>query len=276
LPADAPSLAIVIVTHDSGAEIGDCLESLAGRTEPHPTSVVVVDNDSTDGTPDLVRRRFPAVQVVETGGNIGFGRANNLGAAKTWSELLLFLNPDTVVPAGAVQRLIGSLLHHPEAAVAGPRLVDGGGRAELSFGPPISPWGELKQKALLSLYNRKVRPAVRYVERLSRSGGERAWVSGACLLIRRQDWQAVGGFDERFFMYTEDVDLCTTLRGRGRAIRFAPEAEVRHLRGRSAARNPDTQRLRRMSHVAFYEKHLPQWAGWLRWYLRVTGRGAHG
>jgi GT2 family glycosyltransferase len=101
-------------------------------------------------------------------------------------------------------------------------------------------------------------------------------VSGACLLIRRTDWDAVGGFDERFFMYTEDVDLCTSVRQRGRRVLFAPDAEVRHLRGRSAARNPDTERLRRRSQVAFYEKHLPQWVGLLRFYLRVTGRGAHG
>jgi N-acetylglucosaminyl-diphospho-decaprenol L-rhamnosyltransferase len=276
VPVDPSTLAIVIVTHNSRAEIGACLTSVIGTTEPRATAIVVVDNASTDGTPDLVRRRFATVQVIEAGGNIGFARANNLGAARVGGEWLLLLNPDTVVPAGSIQRLIEALIGHPEAAVAGPRLLDGTGRPELSFGPPISPWGELRQKTLLSLYNRRVPRAVRHVDRLTRSAGERAWVSGACLLIRRADWDAVGGFDERFFMYTEDVDLCASVRARGRAVLFVPDAEVQHLRGQSAARNPETERLRRLSHVAFYEKHLPQWAGWLRLYLRVTGRGAHG
>ena len=111
--------------------------------------------------------------------------------------------------------------------------------------------------------------------RRSREAGERAWVSGACLLIRRKDFNDVGGMDERFFMYTEDVDLCTRVRASGRRVIFCPEAEVLHLRGRSAGRNPETERMRRLSHIAFYDKHLPQWAGLLRLYLRLTGKFVH-
>lgn len=274
MSADAHTLAIVIVTHNSRAEIDACLRSVVNA--PFEPDVVVVDNGSTDGTVAVVRQRFPAVRVVEAGGNRGFARANNLGAAQTRGDLLLLLNPDTVVAPGTVAALVGVLDGHPEAAIVGPRLLDAHRCPELSFGPPITPWGELKQKALLSLYNRKVPVAVRYVEHRSRIAGERAWVSGACLLIRRADWEAVGGFDERFFMYTEDVDLCASVRARGRTVRFVPEAEVLHLRGRSAARNPDTERLRHSSHLAFYEKHLPRWVGPLRFYRRITGRGAHG
>lgn len=276
MPVDPPALAIVIVTHNSGMEIGPCLAAIAPPATPASTEVVVVDNGSADGTPDLVRRRFPHVHVVDSGGNLGFARANNAGAARTSAPLLLLLNPDTIVDSHAIPRLVAELSAHPEAAVAGPRLVDEQGRAELSFGPPISPWGELTQKALLSMYNRNVRAAVRYVERSSQRPGERSWVSGACLLIRRADWDSVSGFDERFFMYTEDVDLCQSLIERGRTVRFVPDAEVRHLRGRSASRNPETERLRRLSQLAYYEKHLPHWAGPLRCYLRITGRGGHG
>jgi N-acetylglucosaminyl-diphospho-decaprenol L-rhamnosyltransferase len=275
VPADDPGLTAVIVTHNSRDEIGPCLASVRGQTTPHPIEVVVVDNASTDDTVALVRTGFPRVRVIQTGGNVGFSRANNLGAAHARGAFLLLLNPDTVVPDGAVQTLLETLGAHPEAAVAGPRLVDGDGRPELSFGPPISPWGELWQKVLLSLYNRRVPFVERYIERLTRTPGPRAWLTGACLLIRRTDWDAVGGFDERFFLYTEDVDLCVVLRGRGRVAWFAPDAEVRHLRGRSAARNPLAERLRRTSHVAYYEKHWPAWAGLLRVYLRLTGRGAH-
>jgi GT2 family glycosyltransferase len=276
LPAEPTAPTIVIVTHNSATEIGPCLASIVVHAPSPSPEIVVVDNASSDGTAALIRARFPGVQVVESGGNVGFARANNIGAARTTAPFLLLLNPDTIVDPHAIARLVAELSAHPEAAVAGPRLIDEEGRAELSFGPPISPWGELRQKALLSMYNRNVPAAVRYVERLSRAPGERSWVSGACLLVRREDWDAVGGFDERFFMYTEDVDLCRSLIGRGRTIRFVPDAQVRHLRGRSASRNPDTERLRRMSQIAYYDKHLPRWAGLLRWYLRITGRGVHG
>jgi len=222
-----------------------------------------------------VHTSFPAVRVVELHENAGFARANNAGAAATRGTFLLLLNPDTVVSEGALERLVGALERRPEAAIAGPRLIDADGAPELSFGPAIGPWGELTQKTLLSMYNRRVQAAVRHVERVTMIAGPRDWVSGACLLIRRADWNNVGGLDERFFMYTEDVDLCASVRERGRLVWFEPSAEVRHLRGRSASRNPETARLRRLSHLAYYDKRLPRWSGLLRAYLRMTGRGPH-
>ena len=276
MSGSTPSLAVVIVTYNSRAEIGACLASLAEISAAASVEIVVVDNGSTDGTVDWIRTQAPFVRVIEPGGNVGFARANNAGARQARGDYLLLLNPDTVVSAGALPRLLAALAADQAAAVAGPRLVDGDGRPEISFGPPISPWGELKQKLLMTMYNRHVAAAVRYVERVSRNAGERAWVTGACLLIRRADWDAVGGFDERFFLYTEDVDLCASVRARGRRVLFVPDAEVRHLRGRSAGRNPMTEQLRRRSQVAYYEKHQPRWAGVLRLYLRLTGRGAHG
>ncbi|MGE0464329.1 MAG: glycosyltransferase family 2 protein [Vicinamibacterales bacterium] len=275
MPADSPTLAIVVVTYNSRAEIGECLDSVVGRTAPYEAEVVVVDNQSTDGTPALVRERWPAARVIDAGGNLGFARANNLGIAATASEYVLLLNPDTIVPPGAIRALVHALEQNADAAVAGPRLVDGTGAAELSFGPAISPWGEVKQKLMMMLYHRGVGPVARHVERRSREAGDRAWVSGACLLVRRSDLEAVGGLDERFFMYTEDVDLCTSVRARGRRVLFVPAAEVTHLRGRSASRNPETERLRRQSHLAYYEKHLPRWVAPLRLYLRLTGKAAH-
>jgi GT2 family glycosyltransferase len=273
VPASRPTLAIVIVTYNSREEIGDCLRSVVGHTEPYSTTVTVVDNASPDGTATFVRAGWPDVGVIDAGSNGGFARANNLGVSATDSEYVLLLNPDTVVPPGAIATLVRALAARPEAAVAGPRLLGERNFPELSFGPPISPWGELRQKLLLAFYRRKARWAVKYVERLSRAPGERAWVSGACLLARRADLDAIGGLDERFFMYTEDVDLCTRLRALGRQIIFVPQAEVLHLGGRSRARNPATERLRRQSQLTYYEKHLPRWSGLLRVYLRLTGKG---
>jgi GT2 family glycosyltransferase len=111
------------------------------------------------------------------------------------------------------------------------------------------------------------------VDRMTRRMREVDWVSGACLLIRRRDLEAVGLFDERFFMYTEDVDLCARVRANRRKVLFTPEAEIVHLRGRSVATaRSATQTAYRRSHLAFYEKHHPQWAPVLKLYLKLRGQ----
>jgi GT2 family glycosyltransferase len=158
--------------------------------------------------------------------------------------------------------------------VAGPRLVDADGRAELSFGAMMSPLNELRQKTL-------VRGSARggilesYVERLTRHPRDVDWVSGACLLVRRRDADAVGLLDERYFMYLEDVDFCAAIRARGRRVLFAPAVEVVHLRGQSArsaaATIASTGRAYRRSQIAFYAKHHPRWVPLLRLYLRLRG-----
>jgi N-acetylglucosaminyl-diphospho-decaprenol L-rhamnosyltransferase len=185
---------------------------------------------------------------------------------------VLLLNPDTVSPPAAIPTLVRGLAVHPEAAAAGPRLIDARGFPELSFGWAIGPWGELRQKLVGGLHRRRVRRVVRQVDQWARTAGPREWVSGACLLVRRADLEDVGLLDERYFMYTEDVDLCVSLRRRGRQILFVPQAEVLHLRGRSAGRNPTTERMRRLSQLAYYAKHHPRWVPLLRAYLRLTGK----
>ncbi|HUE87781.1 MAG TPA: glycosyltransferase family 2 protein [Vicinamibacterales bacterium] len=265
-------LTIVIVSFNVRPELDACLQSLVGHTAPYPTEIVVVDNASTDGTPQMVRARWPSVKLIEAGGNLGFSRANNIGIRATSSEFVLLLNPDTVVPPGAVAALVRGLAVHPQAAAAGPRLVDDAGFPELSFGWAIGPLAELRQKVVGRLYDRRVRRIVRMVDRWSRDAGPREWVSGACLLLRRADLEAVGLLDERYFMYTEDVDLCVALRRRGRLVYYVPQAEVLHLRGRSARGNPDTERLRRTSQLAYYAKHHPRWVPLLEKYLRLTGK----
>jgi N-acetylglucosaminyl-diphospho-decaprenol L-rhamnosyltransferase len=266
------SLAIIIVSYNVRAELDTCLGSFVGHTAPFRTHTVVVDNASTDGTPQMVRERYPSVEVLEAGDNLGFARGNNLGIRHTSSEFVLLLNPDTIVPPGCIQALVRGLATHPDAAIAGPRLKDELGFPELSLGWSIGPFAELRQKIVGTLYNRRLRAVVRTVDAWSRTAGEREWVSGAALLVRRADLEQVGLLDERFFMYTEDVDLCLALRRRGRKVLYVPQAEIVHLRGRSAGRNPQTERLRRQSQIAYYEKHHPAWVPILKAYLTVTGK----
>jgi GT2 family glycosyltransferase len=268
-----PRLSIVIVTHNSRADVDACLDSLTSHPPSVGHEIVVVDNASIDGTPDHIRARWPAVRRLDAGGNRGFAVANNLGIRQTSSELVLLLNPDTIVPAGAVDGLVAALDAHPQAAIAGPRIVDGQGRAELSFGSMISPLAELTQKVLVVGNDRGVAFIRGVVARMTRRSRQVDWVSGACLIARRADLDAVGLFDERFFLYTEDVDLCASVRSRGKRVHFLADVEVVHLRGRSAAFAPRAASLAyRRSHIAFYEKHHRGWAPLLKLYLKIRGR----
>ena len=265
-------LSIIIVRYNAREDLERCLTSLHDAPPSMAHDITVVDNASTEGGLDVVRSRWPRVQVIALDRNRGFAAGNNAGIRATQGELLLLLNSDTVVPPGALDTLRARLHAHPAAAAAGPRLVDAAGRAELSFGPMISPLGELRQRVTgASMPQASLR-----LRRRSSAATRREqyvdWVSGACLLVSRADAESVGLLDERFFLYTEDVDFCAALRARGRRILFAPAAEVIHLRGRSRASAPAAMNAAyRRSQLAFYEKHHPRWAPLLRVYLRLKG-----
>jgi len=258
-----PRLSVVIVSFNARADLERCLASLILHKPDVDHEILVVDNASTDGSAEAVRARWPGVRLVEAGSNLGFARANNVGIRQSFGDLVLLLNGDTLVSAGAIDALIAALENRPDVAVAGPRLIDAGGRAELSFGWMISPFNELRQK-LRARGN---------LERLTSREREVDWVSGACLLVRRADAEAVGLLDERYFMYTEDVDFCAAIRARGRKVLFTPAASIVHLRGQSRRAAPRaTEAAYRRSQLAFYEKHHPRWAPILRFYLRLRGR----
>jgi N-acetylglucosaminyl-diphospho-decaprenol L-rhamnosyltransferase len=266
-----PRLSIIIVTYNSSACIDTCLASLVQHPPSTDHEIVVVDNASPDGTAAAVRSRWQGVRVIDAGANVGFARANNIGIRQTFGSLILLLNPDTSVPAGTLDTLVAALDARPDAAVVGPRLVDAGGRAELSFGRMMSPFAELWQKLLEK--GRRVAPLRAYVESMTHTARDVDWVSGACLLARRADAEAVGLMDERFFMYAEDVDFCAAIRAHGRRVLFCPDAQITHLRGRSrATASAATEHAYRRSQLAFYGKHHPRWAPWLRLYLKVRGR----
>ena len=267
-----PRLSIIIVAYNSANDIDACLESLVEHPPAIDHEIVVVDNASTDGTAAEIRARWNGVRVIDAGANLGFARANNLGIQQTFGPLILLLNPDTSVPAGAIDTLVTVLEARPDVAIAGPRLVNGDGRAELSFGRMMSPLAELRQKFLVR-GSQRAGPVAAYVESMTRKEQEVDWVSGACMLVRRTDAEIAGLMDERYFMYAEDVDFCAAVRARGRKVLFAPSAEVVHLRGRSrGTASAPTERAYRRSQIAFYEKHHQRWLPWLRWYLKRRGR----
>jgi GT2 family glycosyltransferase len=254
-------LSIIIVSFNAEAELIGCLLSLKKAPPVIDHEIVVVDNASTDRSVEAASA-FAGVRVVEMGRNAGFAAANNAGIRETTGDLILLLNGDTVVPAGAIDRLVARLKAEGAAAVAGPRLVDAQGRPELSFGGMISPLNEFRQKHRSARWIAKQTKREQFVD----------WVSGACLLVRRADAVEVGLLDERFFLYTEDVDFCHAIRRIGRKILFAPAAEIVHLRGRSRASQPAASNAAyRRSQLEFYKKHHPMYLPVLRLYLRLKG-----
>ncbi len=268
-----PELAIIIVAYNTRRELDDCLRSLSSPPPVTPHEIVVVDNGSTDGTLEWLRASWPAVRAMAAGRNLGFAAGNNLGIRSTDAEYVVLLNSDTIVPEGALDTLVAALRSTPGIVAIAPRLVDGSGRPELSFGRMLGPLNELRQKTIGGLYAAGFGPMVKRVRRWTHTEGDHDWASGACLMVRRRDALRAGLLDERFFLYAEDVDFCSSLRALGGRIHFTPAAEVIHLRGRSGiARPEETERAYRQSQIAFYRKHHPRWLPWLRAYLRVRGK----
>ena len=267
-----PRLSIVIVNFNGRGHLENCLRSLVAHPPAIAHDVVVVDNASTDDSASSVAV-FPSVRLLRLPVNVGFSAGNNAGIRATTGELVLLLNNDTIVPEGAIDALVARLDAHPEAAIAGPRLVDDRGEPELSFGPMISPLGELRQKLVTGLHARGLALVSSWVRRVTSREHAVDWVSGACLLVRRAAAEQVGLLDERFFLYTEDVDFCASVRAAGWTVVFTPAAEIIHLRGRSRATAPRQMNAAyRRSHLAFYEKHHPRWVRLLKAYLRVKGQ----
>jgi GT2 family glycosyltransferase len=266
------SLSTVIVTFNSAGTLPACLQALYAHAPAAAREIVVVDNASQDDTAALVVRDWPAARLLRMPSNLGFGAANNRGIRATTGDRLLLINPDAVVTPRAVDVLMAALDGDSTVAVAGPRIVDATGRAELSFGPHISPWAEVWQKLRVRGHEHGWPLIAGAVERATSRPHYPDWVSGACWLARRSVLEAAGLFDERFFLYAEDVDLCARVRSAGHRVAFVPAALIRHARGASRATARDAADVHyRRSQVAFYEKHHPRWAPLLRGYLMVKG-----
>ena len=228
---DASTLAIVIVSYNVRDELDACLQSIVGRTQPLDTTIVVVDNGSTDGTPDLIRARRPGVRVIEAGENLGFARANNVGIRATTSDLVLLLNPDTVVPDGAIQRWRRRSSDHPMPRASGRAWsMPQAGPSCRSAGRSARSASCGRRSSGHSTIGMSVRPPTGSRGRRARPAHASGSAAHACSHAAAISTRS-GLFDERYFMYTEDVDLCASLRARGRAVLFDADVTVTHRRG---------------------------------------------
>jgi GT2 family glycosyltransferase len=249
-------VSVAIVNYNAEVELARCLDSLFASVGLVAFEVIVADNASTDGSVSMLETRFPRVRLFRSEENVGFARASNLCWRESRSSLVLFLNSDTLVPSDALARLVAIAKRRPEVGVVGPRLRYEDGAVQMSVGKTLGLGSEIVQKLRNAGYRRGKGPFRRGVEKEYAREHAVDWVSGACLLTRRDLLETVSGFDENFFMYSEDVDLCLRIRALGAEVLFTPDVEVVHLLGRSAARN--RERVLYESHrsrLYFYQKH---------------------
>jgi N-acetylglucosaminyl-diphospho-decaprenol L-rhamnosyltransferase len=250
-----PSVAVVIVSFNARDDLVRCLDSLE-RCVGVPFEVVVVDNASTDGSDDAARDRGGLVQLVANPTNTGFARACNQGTAASRAARVLFLNPDAEVTAGAVEALAARLDSGRDVGAVGPLTRHQDGTIQVSTGHDLTPIGEWRQRRLVRGVRRRDSRALQVAEKRHTREQEVDWVSGSCLMARREALEAVGGFDEGFFLFEEDADLCRRLRAAGWRVVFTPAAEVRHRLGQSMAQAPAVARLAyHESHLLYYRKH---------------------
>ena len=232
-----PTVSAVVVSYNSATYLPDCIRSL--RSEG-VADVVVVDNASSDGSVAAVLAADPAVKVVETGANLGFGTGANRGVAAASGDYVLVLNPDTVVEPGTVKALADALDRDPGLAVVGPRMenVDGSLYPSVRRFPNLTVAFGHAFLGLVSPGNRYTRDYRMLDWDHDRPAADVDWVGGACLLVRRSAFDAVGGFDEDYFMYVEDVDLCWRLGRAGWRIGYDPAGRVVHALGGSSRLRP--------------------------------------
>jgi GT2 family glycosyltransferase len=246
---------VVIVAYRSREFLGSALDALARHAEL-PIDVVVVDNASGDGTVEALRREHPRVRVLANAQNAGFAGACNRGWRAGTAPLVLFLNPDAEVRPRAVPEMAARFEARPELGVVGPRTLNPDGTVQVSTGADLSLFAERRQRSLVRGVALRQPAALARADALHSRAHEPDWVSGSCLMIRRACLEAVGGFDEGFFLYEEDADLCRRVRAAGWRVLFTPAAEVAHQLGRSMERDPPRARLAYdQSHLRYYRKH---------------------
>ncbi|WP_062995280.1 glycosyltransferase family 2 protein [Nocardia mikamii] len=267
-----PQLAVVTVTYSPGEHLDHFISTLATATAEKP-QVILADNGSTDGAPELAAESNEHVTLLRTGGNIGYGGAVNRAVAELDPEIeyVIIANPDVRWGTDSIDQLLaaarrwpragalGPLIHEPDGSIYPsarrvPGLLDGAGHAILGTIWPGNPWSRRYRQENEEIAERTV-----------------GWLSGSCLLVRRDAFDSIEGFDSRYFMYMEDVDFGDRMGKAGWHNVFVPTAQVTHAKGHAAGRHPET--MLPAHHASAYrfqaDRHPHWWQAPLRWALRA-------
>lgn len=265
---------IVIVSYNTRELLKTCLQSVLNAIGERPIKVITIDNDSRDGSADMVSACFPQVHLVRSTCNLGFAAANNFGFRHASGRYVILLNPDALLDEAALSAAINNMDRHPEVGLAGGRLVDAQGRAQPSARQFPSLLNELL--VLSGLAHRY--PRSRLFGRFDMTwsdpmqAAEVDWVPGAFTIMRSSALREVGPFDERFFLYYEEVDLCRRFKAAGWPVWYWPDILVRHIGGASsqtvegvAFSNTGSQLTlwRMRSGLLYYRKHHGLLTAWM-------------
>ncbi|MEP1062456.1 MULTISPECIES: glycosyltransferase family 2 protein [Cyanophyceae] len=254
-----PVVVSIILVNYNGAEVVlDCLRSLLQFLHTVPYEIIVVDNASTDSSAALIAQHFPTVKLIIQAENRGFGAGNNVGATEAKGEFLFLLNTDTLLTSDVLPPLIMLMKEYPSVGIIGTKLLNADGTLQLSVADEISIFGE---------YN-TLKQLKQYTDPQQRDAIEQRFqhvqtvdiVIGAAFFIRRSLFETLSGFDETFFMYFEESDLCQRSRDRGWQVLYTPDVPIIHLGGYSVGKVSDRMRLEyRWSQIYYYQKHRPLW-----------------
>ena len=232
-----PDLSACIVSWNVAADLRTCLQSLGEQGHGVRVEVLVVDNASSDGTPAMVEAQFPTARLIANTTNRGFAAGTNQALAQGTGRYLLLLNPDTVCPPGALATLVGFADAHPRAGLVGPKLLNPDGTLQPSCRRFPTLGAAVFRHTMLGRLFPRARAAAAYVMSDFDHAGVREvdWVSGACLLVRREVYEQLGPLDEGFFWGSEDVDYCWRAHRAGWEVLYTPEPTITHAIGRSSS-----------------------------------------
>lgn len=247
-------ISIIIVNWNTRELLVDCIESIYTSPPEGKFDIWVVDNFSSDGSPEMIRENYPDVKFIENKENVGFARANNQALRKSQGDYVLLLNPDTVVKTNAISKLFHFLDHNPEAGIAGARVINPDGTLQISAFPFPTLirefWRMFHLDSVVCLSNY---PMIKWNKDEAR---EVDTLLGACMLIRREAINRFGLFDEDYFIYSEEVDLCTRLKEAGWRLYWVPDAVVIHYGGISTQQVSEEMFLRLYEgKILYFRKH---------------------
>ncbi|HQV20534.1 MAG: glycosyltransferase family 2 protein [Gordonia sp.] len=233
-------LAVVTVTYNSGDYLTTFLRSLAEATTADP-QVIITDNGSVDGAPDRAERDFPSVRLVRTGGNIGYGGAVNRGVAELGPDIeyVVVANPDVEWSPGSIDELVAVARRWPRAGSLGPLILEPDGSVYPSARRVPDLFSGTGHALFADIWKSNPWTAAYRADDVAPSERPVGWLSGSCLLLRRAAFDSVDGFDSRYFMYMEDVDLGDRLGKAGWLNVYVPSAVIVHTKGHSAGKNPE-------------------------------------
>jgi GT2 family glycosyltransferase len=248
------ALSVIIVTRNTCQLTCAAIESVLNGLDHPSREIFLVDNGSTDETPAVVAKRFPSVHLLRSDHNLGFARANNLAAREAQGQFLLLLNSDAAVQPESLAAAVGWMRAHPDCGAAGVQLLNPDGSPQNSIANFPTLATELLNKSLL----RRLCPR-RYPGKEHRFAEpvEVETVVGACMIIRRDLWDAIGGLDERYFFFFEETDFCLQTRRLGKRLMHLPQITVRHGQGQTAKHDSPAARIEywRSRYIYFAKNH---------------------